>query len=522
MPRKIKNADKKITRFGYIINKNSLKEDTLAAVKRDLTAKPFKIGKFGKFAKDNTFPLYLENGDYISVPKYYGLEKFGEPELNKLETYDYPVQKKMKYTGKLRPNQQVIVDKISKGLDEGRGGLLIAGCGSGKTNMAIYLACKYGLKTLFIVHKTFLKDQAINRIKSTTNVKEVGIIQQKKVKTDHPFVVGMVQSLAKIDYNDEIFKDFGMIIIDEVHHMGARNFSKVYQKIGAKYMLGISAERKRNDGMYKLINWYMGPVLHAEEQKPNDMVVVKKFLYKTSNKDRSKVILNRFTKEPDRSTMITNLVYIKRRNRFIINLIEELFDQGKNILFLSGRLKQVNLFYRLLSKNEYINGNVGKYIGGNVGKYIGGMSEEDLADSATKQIILGTYGMAEEGLDIENLNVVILATPKSAIKQSVGRILRKEVYEEHPIVIDIVDEDNSVLKRQANSRDTYYKQQHYNIQTFHVSDYRKKECIDWDDTDDIKKALRQVPEKKNFYHKKKEPVKKYIGPIDLDDLDFED
>ena len=512
--------NKKITRFGYIIKKQSLNDDVLAKVKNDLTVKPFRMGAFNKFSKDDSFPLYLENGEYIGVPKYYGLELFGQPDINKLETYKYP-KYDMQYLGKLRPHQETIVNKVAAGFEKQRGGLLIAGCGSGKTNMAIYLACKYKLKTLFIVHKTFLKNQVIDRIKSTTNIKNVGTIQQKVAEVNTPFVVGMVHSLAKIDYDDEIFKDFGLIIIDEVHHMGARNFSRVFQKMSTKYMLGISAERSRADGLYKIINWYMGPILHAEEQKPNDMVIVKKFKYKTSNKERSMVINNKYTGEPDRSTMITNLVHIKYRNRFVIKLVEELFDHGKNILILTGRIKQVNLFYLLLNHNPYTKDNVGKYLGG--------MSESELAISATKQIIIGTYSMAEEGLDIENLNVVLLCTPKSAIKQSVGRILRKEKYEEHPIVIDLVDEDNAVLKKQSNTRDSYYKKQYYNIQVFNVADYELDKHFMWDDAQSIKQAILKEPDVvvKNSKKNSKQTTwqeKHYAldNASDIDALDFDD
>lgn len=507
-----KDYDKKITRFGYVLKKKSLDEKVISKLREDLTVKPFVMGAFNKFAKENKFPLYVENGDYIGIPKYYGLEHFGEPNINKLETYKYP-KYKMDYLGKLRPNQEIMVKKVTDGFDKQRGGLLIAGCGSGKTNMAIYLACKYKLKTLFIVHKNFLKRQIINRILSTTNVKEVGSIQGKKVDVDHPFVVGMVQSLCQDKYKDDIFRDFGMIIIDEVHHMGAKNFSRVYQKMSAKYMLGISAERLRNDGLYKIINWYMGPFLHIEEQKPNNMVIVKKFKFRTSNKERSKMIINRYTKEPDRSTMVSNLVCIKRRNRFIINVIEELFDQGKNILFLTGRLKQVDLFYKLLEQNEYIKGNVGKYIGK--------MSEEELAVSATKQIILGTYDMAQEGLDIENLNAVILGTPKRAIKQSVGRILRKDVYEEHPIVIDISDDDNESFKKQSGARDEYYKDQHYNIQYFNIADYELKGYTNWDDNKKIQEYLKQTPNiNKSIIVNKKD--KNIFKSINCDDIEFLD
>ena len=211
------------------------------------------------------------------------------------------------------------------------------------------------------------------------------------------------------------------------------------------------------------------------------MVVVKKFNYKTSNKNRIKIIKNKYTGEHDRPTMITNLIHIKRRNRFAIKIIEELFDQGKNILCLTGRIKQVDLLYCLLNKNKYIHGNVGKYIGK--------MSEDEQNTSATKQIIIGTYNMAEEGLDIPNLNALVLCTPKSTIKQSVGRILRKEIYEEHPIIIDIVDDDNIVFKNQSSVRESYYKRQKYNIQKFNVTDYSSKGCINWNDTDAIHNAL---------------------------------
>ncbi len=499
--------DTKITRFGYIISKKTINDITLNNIRNDLTVKPFRLDAYYKFSKDNCFPLYVENGDYISIPKYYGLEKFGQPKINKLETYLYPTFK-MEYLGKLRPHQEIIMKKVMDEIEKNKGGVLIAGCGIGKTNLAIYASCKYKYKTLFVVHKGFLKNQIINRIKSTTNIKKIGIIQRDKVDLDSPFVVAMVQSLAKRDYDDNFFKDFGLIIIDEVHHMAAKNFSRVYQKMSAKYMLGITAERKRTDGLFYIINWYMGPILYAEEQKPNDMVIVKKFHFKTSNTERSAVIKNKYTGEPDRPTMITNLVYIKKRNRFIIKLINNLFDMNKNILILSGRIKQVNLFYHLLKENENTRDNVGKYLGG--------MSERDLAVSATKKIIIGTYSMAEEGLDIQNLNVIVLCTPKSAVKQSVGRILRKEIYEEHPIVIDIVDNDNAILKRQSTTRDAYYHKQNFNIQNFQIADYQLKNHIMWDDEKSINMMLTKPLEIKKTKNIKKN------GPIDINMIDFDD
>lgn len=506
--------DKKITRFGYILNKRILTDDELAEVKADLTVEPFKQGNYGK-AKNNKFPVYLENGDYIGIPKYYGLYKFGEPKLNRLEKYAYP-KCNMTYVGKLRPNQQIIVDKAIKAFDQNRGGIIVAGCGSGKTNMAIYLACHYQLKTLWLTHKTFLLDQSVDRILSTTNVKKIGLIRQKKIDIDHPFVVGMIQSICKINYDDAIFKDFGMVIIDEVHHMAARNFSKVYQKISSKYMLGISAERERKDKTYKIINWYMGPIIHFEEQKPNDMVIVKKILYKTSNKVRMETIVNKYSGEADRSTMITNLVHIKYRNRFIINVILDLYDQGKNILFLTGRIKQIDVIHKLLQENEYTKNNVGKYIGG--------MKDDKLKESSFKQIILGTYEMASEGLDIASLNAVIFGTPKSSIQQSAGRILRLENYEEHPIIIDIVDVDNDIFDTQYYARNRHYQKQKYNVQVLSVADYKPDDTcpgdtIKWDDAVSLHAYLTKKPNKKPII---KQITYSKFEPIDVDAIEFDD
>ncbi len=451
----------KITRYGYILDKKLLKESEIIQIRKDLLVKPFKFTKMKyKRTTDDSFPLYQEIGDEIGVPRQYGIEKFGKVEINRLTNYDYPTYN-MHYQGKLRPNQEIIVNKVIKGLKTHTGGLLIAGCGSGKTNMAIYIACKFKLKTLFIVHKNFLANQISARIKTFTNKKRVGLIQGKIIDDEHAFVIATVQSLSQKDYDPNIFKNFGMIIIDEVHHMAAKSFSKVFLKYGAKYMLGITAEKQRDDGLYKILNLFLGPILHFEDQKPNDKVIVRSFVFKTSDVENTKLIINRHTQDTDRSTMISNIAKIKTRNRFIYNIILKLYDQGKNILFLSNRLKQISRLEKLLEENEYTKDNVGKYLGM--------MKQDELQLASTKQIILGTFNMAEEGLDIENLNVIILGTPKSKIRQSVGRILRKEVYEEHPLVIDIRDE-SEVFNKQFLKRLDYYYKQEYSIYEYYFTD----------------------------------------------------
>ena len=105
-----------------------------------------------------------------------------------------------------------------------------------------------------------------------------------------------------------------------------------------------------------------------------------------------------------------------------------------------------------------------------VGYYIGGMSEFDLKRSETKQIILASYSMSQEGLDIPTLNTEFLITPKTDIIQSVGRILRAKHKFSHPIIYDFID-SHEVFQRQWQKRKSYYKKQNYKIVGSNSIDY---------------------------------------------------
>jgi superfamily II DNA or RNA helicase len=97
-----------------------------------------------------------------------------------------------------------------------------------------------------------------------------------------------------------------------------------------------------------------------------------------------------------------------------------------------------------------------------VGYYIGGMSEAELKQSEKKQIIISSYVMCSEGLDIPTLNAEFLITPKTDIVQIVGRILRAKHKFSHPIIYDFVD-SHDVFQRQWLKRKVYYKKQNYKI-----------------------------------------------------------
>ena len=98
--------------------------------------------------------------------------------------------------------------------------------------------------------------------------------------------------------------------------------------------------------------------------------------------------------------------------------------------------------------------------GGSVGYYIGGMKEAALKETESKRVVIATYSMAAEALDIKSLTTLIMVTPKTDIEQAVGRILR----EKHgtPIVVDIID-SHQPFQNQWTKRKQFYKKQNYKI-----------------------------------------------------------
>ena len=118
-----------------------------------------------------------------------------------------------------------------------------------------------------------------------------------------------------------------------------------------------------------------------------------------------------------------------------------------------------------------------------VGYYVGGMKKEDLQETESKQIVLATYAMAAEALDIKTLSILVMATPKTDIIQSVGRILR--VKHEQPIIVDILD-THDVFQNQYVQRKRFYKKCNYKIIKCDSNQYNNTET-NWITVFDSKK-----------------------------------
>ena len=458
-----------IDRYGYHIKKKKLDENELKSLKKELTVSP---GNNMYGTEDIFYEQYTETEKEIIIPRYFGMKKYGEPKKYKFN----PEETKIPFVSKLRDYQEPIVEKCVNHILQYGGGHLSVPCGRGKTVMAIYIAHKLGLKTLVLTHQSFLQDQWVDRIKFFTG-EDAGIIRQDKVNVDGKnIVVGMIHSIASRDYGD-IFEQFGLIICDECHHYASKWFSNTISKLGGKYTLGLSATLYRNDGLIKVVHWYLGEVAYKEKIKTNNQVVVKLLNFSSKHK-KFKEITSRVNgiNLPNCTKMLNNLVENKERDIILINTINELRQQpGRKILVLSGRKsshlpnlkKEIDAFIDLdLNSGKLLPGECNTYY------YTGDCKQSERFEAEKNaDIIFATYHMAQEGLDIPRLNTVVFATPKKDIVQAVGRILRKELQngDIRPLIVDIVD-NLTVFTKQANVREKFYVQSDYKLDYYYFLD----------------------------------------------------
>ena len=273
-------------------------------------------------------------------------------------------------------------------------------------------------------------NQWIERINTFLPNATIGRIQGDVIDIkDKDIVLGMLQSLSNKEYDTTLWDEFGLCVFDECHHLSAEVFSNIMINIVTNYNLGLSGTMERKDGLSKVFHHFIGPVIHKEKTDITCEVMVKAI--KIKNEEIFENVKTDTRGNPLYSLIINELNYEKRNNT-IINILDILY-------------KKINEFEL------------------SVGFYIGGMKEEKLKENETKKIILGTYSMASEGLDIKTLTTLIMVTPKSDVCQSVGRILRSK--HSTPLVIDIID-SHIILKNQYKKRVIYYKSKNYKIKEY--------------------------------------------------------
>jgi superfamily II DNA or RNA helicase len=246
-------------------------------------------------------------------------------------------------------------------------------------------------------------------------------------------------------YDSNVFKDFGLVIIDEMHHLAAKTLSKVLPKIPARYILGISATPDRGDGLEFLLYWLAGPTSFVYKRLPeitglSHTVLVHQHIFRGG---AEKEVFNVGGKLGFAS-MVSALAKEEARNTFLLQIIKYLTKDGMNrrkILIVTSIVNHAKFLSDTL-QCTMINGGCPSYL---VAK----------AKSPECKLVVATYQFLEEGFDDPLIDTLILALPRSKIQQVVGRCERTYEGKLTPIVIDIID-PFSIFQAMSWKRKSFY------------------------------------------------------------------
>ncbi len=499
----LKSLDRVLTNRGYSIRKSCLSEEEILSLRKELTVMPVTNAKFAAAAQENSFTVFYESPQRVYLPRQWALQKFGVPQANIVPEGD-DLPESAQFTGKPYEYQTNIIEKF---VQAGGNGLICVPCGKGKTFMALAIAARLKKRFCIVVDKEFLLNQWKGEIESFFPGVRVGIFQRDKVQThteiiqpkepslaelklkakeanlkvtgtkqqlmerlqaagikymEEPEVVSydcticMIQTIVQKEIPANSFDGYGFTIFDECHHLGAQHFSRALMKIQTKWMLGLSATPQREDGLTKVFEWFLGPPVYWEKTREPDAtvsVLVKSFRYEDPDYAEAPVD---WRGDVVMARLLGKVVEYKPRTKVIADIISSWIQESteRRVLILSERKSHLEEFETLLTP-----------LGVPMGYYIGGMKEAERDESAANaRIILATYAMASEAMNIKTLNAVVLASPRKRVEQSTGRILR--VRPEHRNlehrILDFID-SHDLYMGQWRKRLAYYRQCHYNI-----------------------------------------------------------
>lgn len=349
------------------------------------------------------------------------------------------------------------------------------------TSIALNLITQLKVKALVVVAKEFLMEQWIERIKQFVPDARVGVLRQKKQDIENKdIVIGMLQSISMCEYDIKIYRSFGIIFYDEVHCVPSRVFSRALRYVQTKYHFGLSATPNRADGMTKVTKMFIGPIVYrinkrTAKKNPKNIQVIRLQFSELPNNECYRERRN-FRGKPDIIKMITKLTDCPDRLAFISSTCRYFIEEEKrHILVLSDRVQYLKDIERQILCEEH---NKTPF---KIGYYIGACTSNERKETEKADLILATYAMAKEAMDIPILDTLVMATPKgnaAVLEQCIGRILRQQNYADNrpPLVIDLVDEF-STFSSQAWRRNDYYRKAHYPTHNISFDD---KTDVLWD------------------------------------------
>lgn len=339
----------------------------------------------------------------------------------------------------LRESQQEVYDQLNDNA------VINAFVSWGKTFTALAIAKKLEQKTLIITHTVALRTQWEKEIKKVFGI-EAGVIGSGRYEVDAPIVVGNIQTLYKI--KEKIVKTFGTLIVDECHHIPANTFNRLVDSSYARYKIGLSGTVERKDGRHVMLPDYFG---HTRFTPPKENYM-----------------------EPSIDVIQTKIRFMDGAKIPWANRINDLVSQeeyGKLICFLAAAYRKQGHKVLLLSDRVYFLKRIKETLGEYCELITGEVSLEERETKIKKvqegkvDILLGTQSIFSEGISVNPLSCLILATPVNntpLLTQLIGRVIREHPGKKDPVVVDI-NLKGKTAEKQAKLRLGHYLQQKYNV-----------------------------------------------------------
>ena len=412
----------------------------------------FVVKQLGKssYNIEKYFKLIKETSESIIIPRGFISEliQFCKTENIAFKIIDERSKKKeitVVSSIELRPQQKEVLGK----LDKKDFGVVVAPPNSGKTIIGLELIVRKRQPTLILVHRRQLFDQWMDRIQSFLRIPkgEIGQIGNQKNKIGKEITIAMIQSLTRKESLEYLSNEFGMIIVDECHHIPAKSFRGVISQLNSYYLYGLTATPKRKNNDEKLIYMYIGNILYEMTQE--EQLATQNMKAEINIKETN--LFAPFDYRIDKYEMISQiLIHDTHRNSLIIDDIDNNIARFKSILILTERKNHVDIL-NLYLKDKY------ETIA------ITGEDSERSRKSKLEQvkqghfkILISTGQFFGEGVDIDSLECLFIVYPfafEGKLIQYIGRIQRSG---KPPVIFDYRDSQIDYFEKMFKQRNRYY------------------------------------------------------------------
>ncbi|MDO8332133.1 MAG: DEAD/DEAH box helicase family protein [Fluviicoccus sp.] len=359
------------------------------------------------------------------------------------------------FNGTLRLDQEAAVAAM---LHEDFG-ILCAPTAFGKTVTAAALIAERKVNTLILVHRSELLKQWQERLQAFLGAgKEViGTIGGGKSKPTGNIDIALMQSISRQGEVSALVDNYGHVIVDECHHIGAASFDAILKRIKAKYVLGLTATPIRRDGLQPIIFMQCGPIRYTAAKPmgaPHDLEVAPRFI--TSSvplpaDDGIQDIFRLLASDPQRTeTLVAEIVNAYELGRKVLVLTERTDHLAAIQGALESRIPELFVLHgRIPRKQRQI-----------IMDKLHGLAPD------TPHVLLATGKLVGEGFDHPALDTLILAMPVSwrgTLQQYAGRLHRECATKTNVRIVDLVDQDHPALLRMWEKRRRGYAAMGYRI-----------------------------------------------------------